>query len=319
MEVVRGEEDRTLTARVVSRTPLLYGAGPDASLDRPAHVRAASGAAWAGGRLAIVQDDALFVAFVDPTCRRVEALPLPAGAGGERLFDDRRGNKARKLDLEACVADGDLLVAFGSGSTRERERLVLLRGTEASLAHVPRWYEGLRAHGDFAGSGLNIEGAILLGDVLRLFHRGNDAPRAGQSPCDATCDVDWRPLLDHVARGTPPPTPGRVSRYDLGAIDGVRLGFTDAALRGSEVWFLAAAEASPDAVRDGPVAGSVLGRIGDDHARWTRILDERGRPIRGKAEGLAFPPGDPGRAYVVFDHDDPEVPSEWTEIVVDGA
>ncbi len=318
MRVVRGVEDRTLTARVVSRTRLLYHAGPDASLDRPAHVRAASGAAWAGGRLAIVQDDALFVAFVDPATGRVDALPLPA-KGGTRLFDEGRGNKGRKLDLEACVADGDLLVAFGSGSTRGRERLVLLRGQEVSIAHVPRWYEGLRACRDFSGSGLNVEGAVLLGEVLRLFHRGNNAPRGGEAPCDATCDVDWDRLLGHVRSGAAPPPPERVTRYELGSIDGVRLGFTDAARRGSEVWFLAAAEASPDAVRDGPVRGSVLGRIGDDRADWTRILDEAGRPVRGKAEGLAFLPSDPSRAHVVFDHDDPEVPSELAEVAIEVA
>ena len=319
MAIVRGAEDRRLTTRVVSRTRLLYDAGPDASLDRPAHVRAASGAAWAGGRLAIVQDDALFVAFVDPTSRRVDAVPLPAGVGGKRLFDEGRGNKQWKLDLEACVADGDLLVAFGSGSTSERERVVLLRRGEVSIVHVPRWYDGLRACRDFCGSGLNVEGAVLLGGALRLFHRGNDAPRGGEAPCDATCEVDWGRLLDHVRTGTAPPTPENVTRYDLGAIDGVRLGFTDAARRGSEVWFLAAAEASPDAVQDGPVAGSVIGRIGADRAQWTRILDEDGRPVRGKAEGLAFAAADLGRAYVVFDHDDPEVASEWAEISIDGA
>lgn len=308
-----------MTARVVSRTRLLYHDGPDASIDRPAHVRAASGAAWAGGRLAIVQDDALFVAFVDPTSRRVDAVPLPAGVGGKRLFDEGRGNKQWKPDLEACVADGDLLVAFGSGSTKERDRVVLLRGGEASIFHVPLWYDGLRACREFSGSGLNVEGAVLLGDVLRLFHRGNDAARGGEAPCDATCDVDWGRLLEHIRSGAAPPTPRRVTRYELGEIDGVRLGFTDAARKGREVWFLAAAEASPDAVRDGPVAGSVIGRIDDDRAQWTRVLDEGGRPVRGKAEGLAFAADDPGRACVVFDHDDPEVASEWAEIVVDGA
>lgn len=319
MTIVQGEEDRTWTARVVARTPLLYAEGPDASLDRPAHVRAASGAAWAGGRLAIVQDDALFVALLDPATRRVDAVPLPTDPGGTRLFDERRGNKLRKPDLEACVADGDLLVAFGSGTTRERDRLVLLRDEEVSIVHVPRWYEALRACHEFSGGGLNVEGAVLLGDVLRLFHRGNDAPREGKAPCDATCDVGWGRLLDHVRRGTEPPTPERVVRYALGSLDGVRLGFTDAARRGSDVWFLAAAEDSPDAVRDGPVLGSVIGRILAGGARWTRILDESGRPVRDKAEGLAFPTDARGRAYVVFDRDDPESPSEFAELAIDGA
>jgi len=120
----RAEVDASLGARVVSRTPLLYTHGPDLSLDRPAHVRAGSALTRLGcGRLAVVQDDASFLGLVDPETQACTGLPLPAD-GGVRLFDDTRGNKKRKLDLEACIltADGAML-AFGSGSTSTRERI----------------------------------------------------------------------------------------------------------------------------------------------------------------------------------------------------
>ena len=96
--------DPALSARVISRAPLLYAGGADAALDRPAHVRAASSLAMVGGRLAIIQDDANFIAVLDPSDGRIESITLPAAAGGERQFDDRRGNKRFKLDLEASVA-----------------------------------------------------------------------------------------------------------------------------------------------------------------------------------------------------------------------
>src|SRR5215207_7995120 len=90
-------EDPALGARVVRRTPLRYRDGDDASLDRPAHVRAGSGLAWVdtsrGPRLAVVQDDAHFVALVDPRDGLAEAIALPPGPGGLRQFDDGRGNK----------------------------------------------------------------------------------------------------------------------------------------------------------------------------------------------------------------------------------
>lgn len=318
-ELLLGREDATLTARVVSRAPLLYRAGPDARADRPGHVRAASGLAWAGTRLAVIQDDALHLGLVSPATGEVDVVELPAGHDGVRLFDEARGNKRLKLDLEACLSVGDRLVAFGSGSTSERERILLVGDAagpvpRATIAHVPRWYEALRG---CLGTPLNLEGAILLGGTVRLFQRGNVAPDG--PPRNASCDVSWSDLLAHVGGKAAPPAVGRLQRYDLGRIDGVRLGFTDAALRGEDVWFLAAAEASPDAVRDGPVVGSVLGRLGDGLARWTRLVDERGKPIREKAEGLAFDTQEPARAYVVIDRDDPACPSEMCILAVEGA
>jgi hypothetical protein len=58
--------------RVLSRTALVYDAGADAKSDRPAHVRAGSGCCFVdipgqGRRLAVVQDDAAFVALVRVT------------------------------------------------------------------------------------------------------------------------------------------------------------------------------------------------------------------------------------------------------------
>jgi hypothetical protein len=71
-----------------------------------------------GGRLAVIQDDANFVAFVDAESGDVDALALSPGEGGARCFDDARGNKAHKLDLEACIVHGSRLIAFGSGVSR---------------------------------------------------------------------------------------------------------------------------------------------------------------------------------------------------------
>ena len=58
---------------------MLYRDGPDRSLDRPAHVRAGSGLSWIGDRLVLVQDDANFVAVVDPATGFAESITLPAG------------------------------------------------------------------------------------------------------------------------------------------------------------------------------------------------------------------------------------------------
>jgi len=40
----------------------------------------------------VVQDDANFIAVIDPQIWQVRAIPLPAGERGVRQFDDLRGN-----------------------------------------------------------------------------------------------------------------------------------------------------------------------------------------------------------------------------------
>ncbi|MCO5165830.1 MAG: hypothetical protein M9894_05620 [Planctomycetes bacterium] len=328
----RASHDPRLTARVRARHALRYAAGPAPALDRPAHVRAGSGLAWArtpaGRRLVVVQDDASFLALVDPAGPRVTDVPLPAGPGGARLFDDARGTKRWKLDLEACLVlddgAGEVLLALGSGSTDQRERIVVARGLggpapDVRLVHAPALYARLRAEAAFSGSELNVEGAALDGDDVLLFQRGNGAPRGGLAPVDATCRLDARALLAHLgAPAGAPPAPRAVVAWSLGALDGVRLTFTDATAGPGGPWFLAAAEDSPDTYEDGPVTGVVLGVIEGGAGRWAPLLDPGGRPLLDKAEGLALDPADPRRAWVVIDADDPDRPADLCEVALEG-
>lgn len=295
----RAAEDPRLSVRVVAVQRLLYRDGADARSDRPAHVRAASGLAWWGERLAIAQDDAAFVAVWDPTTHRVDHIDLPADAHGRRQFDALHGNKAAKLDLESIAAapDGGLL-AFGSGSTPVRDVIVRIGPPSSPGVQViplPRVFGTLRAR-RLLGSELNIEGAALTPDGVRLFQRGNGAPREGLDPVDATVEVR-QPFGEPVI--------GPVFRYDLGRVRGVRLTFTDASpAPGGHTLYLASAEDSPDAVRDGPVAGSVVG-----------VLDAAGvarqAPLAGawKLEGIALDRTRRDRVYLVADPDDPARPA----------
>jgi hypothetical protein len=326
--VLQGRFDPGMRAVVTGRRPLFYVGGADAALDRPAHVRAGSAVARVGDRLAVVQDDANFVALADPSTGLCDAIALP-DEDGVRLFDDLRGNKSRKLDLEACIAgddDGGWLIAFGSGSTHVRERLVHLTDIDGERAvrvfDAAALYARLRAWPEFAGSELNLEGAALVrtvdGVVLRLFQRGNGAARQGIAPVDATCDLDSDAFFAWLDGSGPVPEPVDAVQYELGSIAGVRLTFGDAANGPRGLLFLASAEDSPDAITDGPVAGLVLGRVDDDDAPWTPIVDTRGRPVLDKAEGLAVDPKRPGLAWLVIDRDEPETPSELLTLALEG-
>ncbi|CAN5143014.1 hypothetical protein BH09MYX1_BH09MYX1_54980 [soil metagenome] len=278
-------------------------------------MRAGSSVAWFGKRLAVVQDDANFVALIDgSSCR---AITLPSGRGGKRQFDDVRGNKKDKLDLEASVVLGGKLHAFGSGSLVGRDRVLRVDATGVpSVIAAPRLYAALAARTDFSGSELNVEGALAIGDDLWFFNRGNGAPRGELRPVDATVRTTVNEILRylHDEARAPVPVLEDVTIYDLGSVGGCRLTFTDATFAFGRSVYLAAAEDSPDVTRDGPVTGVAIGFL-DDEPRYALVLAEDGAPLCDKLEGIA--PGEDGRTLLaVVDKDDPGAPSEVIELEV---
>jgi len=290
----------------------MYADGGSALQDRPGHVRAASAVRRLGSRLVIVQDDVNAIAFHDEESEETHARLLPRGPGGRRVFDDVIGNKKGKLDLEACAALPDgRLVAFGSGSSPMREKLAVLGASAEPRVHDARALYGvLRAHAGFAGSELNVEGAVVLDGTLVLFQRGNGAARGGLEPVNAVGTLDLAAFLRFLDEGGPTPELLSVARVELGEIAGAKLGFTDATLTGDgRIAVLACAEASPDAVRDGPVLGCRVGLLDHEPLRMTDVLDAHGRRSTLKLEGIEHRPDSPLTFDVVADTDRPEEPA----------
>jgi hypothetical protein len=303
-------------ARIVQRRALTYPDGARPAEDRSAHVRAASGLAWLrdGGepRLVIAQDDTSFLAVLDEAGAVRTSVRLDHQVAGRRIFESRLGNKKHKLDLEAATTlpDGRVLVV-GSGSLPARERVVISDGSSARVAALPALYAALRAERGFSGSELNVEGAAVLGDTLVLANRGNGAPDAAGPPVDAVAMLPLASFLAHV-EGGPAPAIERVMALALGEIGGVRLTLTDLCARRDQLYFLASAEASPNAIDDGVVVGTAVGRIAGANVRWVPIVDESGAPSTAKTEGLAWasPTGEGSRVLAVVDRDDPDAASE---------
>lgn len=288
---------------------LEYSSAPPDVSDVAPHVRAASAVRRVGGELWIVQDDVNAVAIY--AGGEVRAVLLPPGVNGARSFSEERGNKRHKLDLEASVVlpDGRLL-AFGSGSTAARERVVTMAPDGAvTVHHGAPLYAAMRQNHGFSGSELNIEGAVVLGDVLRFLQRGNGAVVDGRKPVNATADVPLQPFLAWLDAGAVLPALERVTRYDLGQVDGVPWTFTDATVVGGEVVFVGAAEASPDTYRDGEVVGSCLGILTEDGPQVFPVLDRGGALAKIKLEGIDYRPGTEWSFDVVADMDDPKVPA----------
>jgi hypothetical protein len=273
---------------------------------RPAHVRSGSALVRFGDRLAVIQDDAGFIALVDPETAEVAELPVP---GLERTPD-----KASKLDLESAVVVDGTLIAFGSGSTAARERILVVDADRrARVIDAPVLYAALRAARDFSGAELNIEGALLDGERLRLYNRGNGKLCDGIPPTNATCDLDVSALLGYLEGQCAPPPPREIVQYDLGKVAGIALTFTDAA----GAFYLAAAEDCPDAVQDGPVAGVALGIMAAE-PRYTLIRERDETLFTLKAEGLCLDEEDRARAWTVVDMDNPDVPSLLCELQLAG-
>jgi hypothetical protein len=322
------QHDPARAARIVARRALLYAEGADPTLDRPAYVRAASGIAWLGTELVAVQDDARFVARIEPTSGRASAIALPPGPDGKRLHDTTRGTKALKLDFEACFTvvggTGTELFAVGSGSSDAREQIARIRfGVDGRMADLElatygALYQRLRETTSFSGSELNVEGAVARGDELLLFQRGNGAVREGVSPTNAIAELPLAAFLAYVrGEAASPPAISRVQRFDLGTLDGVPFTFTDATWAHDELTFVASAEASPDTIQDGVVLGTRIGSLGSDGAvRTFPLLDEQGAAARIKAEGITRDPTDPSRLYLVVDMDDPALPSELLTVTL---
>jgi hypothetical protein len=325
----RAVRDPSLSAIVIDQRPLFYTEGADPSLDRPAYVRAGSSLAWVPDGLAVIQDDANFLAIIDPATGGVRSITLPAGKDGRRQFDKGRGNKKAKLDLEACVSvevKGEtLLLAFGSGSTERRQQILAVREWDrkepkVALIEADALYDLLRREPDFAPSRLNIEGVAHIGEQLRLFSRGNGKPRDGVAPVNATGEIPLGALLAYLdAPGSAAlPKLINVQQYDLGMLAGVPLSFTDATPWRDGVLFAAAAEASPDAIEDGSVTGSVIGKIdGAGKGRWAPVTDRSGAPFGAKVEGLVMAKEE-GHLHVVVDADDPKVASVLCTVALTG-
>ncbi len=320
--MMQARQDLSLKAIVQKRVPLFYSQGADPTSDRPAHVRAGSSLSWLGNKLALVQDDANFLVLINPESLTVEAITLAVEEAGARQFDDLRGNKRFKLDLEACTTvptpNGELFLTFGSGSTARREQILMVQASNPfnpELKQASALYAQLRACTPFSGSELNIEGAIFLEGQLRLFNRGNGKPGNNRLSVNATVDLDWDSFLAYLDKPEDhqPPALQNICQYDLGSLHGLNLSFTDATVTQTDIIFSASAEDSPDVTSDGRVTGSVLGILNAD-PRWIEVRTPDASLFTGKVEGVCAFRNEENRLWVVIDADDPTLPCELCEV-----
>jgi hypothetical protein len=251
---------------------------------------AASGLVQRGGRLYVIADDEHHLAVLDAASCAGTWLRLFDG----ELPEAPAARKAAKPDLEtlielpACVeAPFGALLALGSGSRPNRQSGVLLAfDARGELSAAPRLIDlaPLYAQLRVVAGDLNIEGGVVCrGDDLLLLQRANQGQARNLSLRFAWHEV-WPWLLGgDVAL----PKMRECIRHELGAIDGVALGFSDAAALPDGQWmFSAVAEPTPDSYRDGVCVGSAIGVVAANGALRSLQRLEGSWKVEGIAETL---------------------------------
>lgn len=278
---------------------------------------AASGLVQREGRLYVVADDEHHLAVLDAASCSGDWLRLLDG----ELPNAPAARKAAKPDLEtllelpACAeAPFGALLGLGSGSRPNRQSGVLLAfDSRGGLGGAPRLIDLARLYAPLrvVAGDLNIEGGVLCpGDDLLLLQRANQ----GQGR-NLVLRFAWHEVWPWLLGGDVAlPKMRSPVAYELGAIDGIALGFSDAAALPDGQWvFSAVAEATPDSYRDGACAGSSIGVVAANGAlRSLQRLEGR-----WKVEGIAATLLDGGNALaltLVTDADDRARPASCLKV-----
>ena len=274
-------------------------------------VRAASAVVRFADGFLVVSDDATHAAWFRG--RSVAAVRLLPPVYGHDLFSGAAGTKHLKPDLEAAchltVDEEPAVLVLGSGSSPARMRWVLLRLERGEPRTIvtdlaplyPRVADALSV----APDDLNLEGACVVGDALRWFHRG--LPAAGQSSMSIDLDLAAAraALSGHADPVTVPM--GDPRTYVVADAAGQPLALTDVVtLPDGAMVASAVAEDSPNPRDDGPVLASALVRLDDAGVRDVVSLP----PVDGdvvKIEGLMVLEADEDGTLLlaVADVDDP--------------
>ena len=278
---------------------------------RPPRVASASGVVRRGDHVYVIGDDLLDLA-VFRLSRPAPGTLRPALEG--RLPAGEAERKAHKPDLEALTvippfagSPFGALLGLGSGSEPDRDRGFAwsldadgsLRG-EPSTIDLGPLYRLLAERIEH----LNVEGACVVGDRLWLLHRGNH-PGSMNAVAELSLDAVMASLRGDLTLQVEELEDIRA--YDLGALDGVPLTFSDATPLGADLLvFTASAETQDGAGPDGAIRGSVIGTIDRaGHVQRLRTIDRR-----YKVDGV-HASVDTGVMDLLFvcDQDDPGAPA----------
>lgn len=252
------------------------------------YIAAASGLVLAQNRFYLVADDENGIMGINKDLKSSgEIYEVFPGL----LPEDKNERKKLKPDFEGMVhlPQMNALLCLPSGSKKNRSRGALVsltdhKITEVSFKNVYQKLEDIYPE-------LNIEGAVLVGEDIRLFQRGN-----GKLHQNAVIDINLKSFLNDQMKDL------NAINISLGKFKGIPLSFTDASLFNNKCYFVAVAENSESTYADGEFVGSILGELSETG----EIISTTPLELDSKPEGLAF---DQHNFYLVTDDDDRTKPS----------
>ncbi len=207
-------------------------------------IGSASGLLFQDGNILLISDNSTYFYDYQIDSQQLNRYPL-AKNPQENI------PKKDKLDFEAIAQHEDNLYVFGSGSTKNRNKMIHLDNKTKVILEtidVTHLYKSMQTVGKILPEDFNIEGAIYDGKTWFLFNRGN-----GKLNRNVLFSIEGENLTDNFKI--------TATEYKLPKIKGVSGSFTDAVLIDKTIYFLATAENSNSTYADGEVLGSILGSI----------------------------------------------------------
>ena len=264
-------------------------------LIRELAVSAASGLVYFLGRIYVIADDELSLwVYPDEGGGEAEIYPLLHGS----LPEKKKERKKIKPDFETLVRHQSKLIAIPSGSKPNRNIAISIELNQVGKVDSVNAFslEKIINHLIKTYAELNLEGAVICGDEIYLFQRGNGSLEQN--------GVVSMPLI-HFLNDQPEKI--KFLSASLGMLRGKGLSFTDACI-GPEgkIYFLAVAEDSGTTYEDGIVSGCAMGIIDKDSGEVSslEIL-----ALTSKPEGLDYN-AEKSLFYLVTDDDDRSLPAK---------
>lgn len=155
--------------------------------------------------------------------------------------------KKDKPDFESITLEGNKLLIFGSGSTKNRESLKTYHYLNKKIKEkdLSELYSKLKSQFSIQDDELNIEGIFNFNKKFYLFQRGN-----GKNASNGIFIVDKDKEIEI-----------QFKKIELPKINNIQSSFTDAILVDDMIYFLAAVENTTSTYDDGEILGTFLGKM----------------------------------------------------------